>query len=207
LVAGAVSACGISVAEDGPHEVRSRDVAPYSRIKVRGSTEVAVAPGRTRALRLEGGANRIDDLRTWVEGDTLVVEEEDTSGTIDLGGDPARVLARSPRVDAVRIDGSGKVVLRDLRGPRLRTEIHGSGEVRAGGRVDRLRSRVDGSGDLHLAALRADDAAVVMSGSGSADLGATERLDAEIDGSASVSYAGDPAITEDISGSGQIQHR
>jgi hypothetical protein len=202
-----VSACGVSVAEDGKHEVRSRDVAAFSRIEVRGSTEVTVEQGRQAALRLEGGTNRIDDLRTWVEGGTLVVEPEDTSGTIDIGGDPARVVARAPGVEAVRIDGSGKVVLRDLNGPRLATTIEGSGEVRAGGQVERLRSRVDGSGTLRLAALRADDAAVSISGSGSADLGTTERLDAEIDGSANVTYAGDPAITEDVSGSGQISRR
>jgi hypothetical protein len=79
--------------------------------------------------------------------------------------------------------------------------------VRAGGQVERLRSRVDGSGSLRLAALRAGDAAVAISGSGSADLGTTERLHAEIDGSASVSYAGEPVLSEDISGSGRIERR
>jgi hypothetical protein len=202
-----ISACGVSIAEDGPHEVRSRDVAAFSRIEVRGSTEVTVEHGRDRPLRLEGGANRIRDLRTYVEGDTLVIEQEDTSGTIDIGGDPARVVAQVPRVESVRIDGSGEVALRDLTGPRLETSIYGSGEVRADGTVERLRSRVDGSGSLRLAALRADDAAVAISGSGSADIGATDRLDAEIDGSADVTYGGDPAITEDVSGSGRIERR
>jgi hypothetical protein len=203
----AVSACGVSVAEDGKHEVRSRDVAPFSRIELRGSTEVTVGRGRQAALRLEGGTNRVDDLRTWVEDGTLVVEQEDTSGTIDIGGDPARVVARAPGIEAVRIDGSGKVVLRDLHGPRLATTIRGSGEVRAGGQVERLRSRIDGSGTLRLAALQADDAAVAISGSGSADLGTTDRLHAEIDGSANVTYAGEPAITEGVSGSGRIERR
>jgi hypothetical protein len=203
----AVSACGVSVAEDGKHEVRSRDVAPFSRIEVRGSTEVTVEHGRRAALRVEGGTNRVDDLRTWVEGATLVVEQEDTSGTIDIGGDPARVVARVPEVEAVRIDGSAKVVLRDLHGQRFGASIHGSGEVRAGGQVERLRTRVDGSGTLRLAALRAGDAAVAISGSGSTDLGATERLHAQIDGSANVTYAGEPAIVENISGSGRIERR
>jgi Putative auto-transporter adhesin, head GIN domain len=203
----AISACGVSVAEDGKHEVRSRDVAPFSRIEVRGSTEVTVEHGRHAALRLVGGTDRVDDLRTWVEGGTLVVEQEDTSGTIDIGGDRARVVARVPAVEAVRIGGSGKVVLRDLHGPRLATTIQGSGEVRAGGQVERLRSRIDGSGTLRPAALRAGNAAVAISGSGSADLRSTERLHAEIDGSANVTYAGEPAITEDISGSGRIERR
>jgi hypothetical protein len=203
----AVSACGVSVAEDGKHEGRSRDVAPFSRIEVRGSTEVTVGHGRRAALRVEGGTNRVDDLRTWVEGATLVVEQEDTSGTIDIGGDPARVVARAPEVEAVRIDGSAKVVLRDLHGQRFGASIHGSGEVRAGGQVERLRTRVDGSGTLRLAALRAGDAAVAIFGSGSADLGATERLHAQIDGSANVTYAGEPAIVENISGSGRIERR
>lgn len=206
-LAVAVSACGISIAEDGPHEVRSRDVGAFSRIEVRGSTEVTVERGRDRALRLEGGANRIHDLRTDVEGDTLVVAPEDTSGTIDIGGDPVRVVAHVPRVDSVRIDGSGEVELRDVRGSALSASVYGSGEVRADGRVDRLRSRVDGSGDLHFTSLRAEDAAVAISGSGSADLGTTARLDAEVDGSGDVSYAGDPVLTEGVSGSGSVERR
>jgi hypothetical protein len=165
-LAVAVSACGVSIAEDGPHEVRSRDVASFNRIEVRGSTEVTVAHGPHAVLRLEGGANRVHDLHTWVEDGTLVVEQQDTSGTLDLGGDPARVVAQVPRIEAVRIDGSGT---------------------------------------LHLAALRADRAAVAIFGSGSADIGSTGRLDAEIDGSASIFYAGDPVLSEDISGSGRIE--
>ncbi len=207
LLAVAVSACGISVAEDGPHEVRSRKVAAFDRIEVRGSTEVIVDHGARRALRLEGGANRLHDLRTYVEGDTLVVEQEDTSGTIDIGGDPAQVVARAPRVEAVRIDGSGQVELRGVRGARLGASIYGSGEVRAAGRVERLRSRIDGSGSLRTAALEADEAAVTISGSGSAEIGASHRLDAEIDGSGDVSYAGDPAVDEEVSGSGDVEHR
>jgi hypothetical protein len=203
----AISACAVSVAEDGPHEVRTRDVARFTQIEVRGSTDVTVEHGQQRALRLEGGANRIHDLKTFVEGDTLVVEQEDSSGTIDVGGDPARVVARVPRVDAVRIDGSGTVVLRGVHGPRLGATVHGSGEVRADGRVERLRSGVDGSGTLHLAGLGAVEATVAISGSGSADIGTTARLDAEIDGSGSVSYAGSPTITENVSGSGEVARR
>jgi hypothetical protein len=207
LLALSVSACGISIAEDGPHEVGSRHVGRFDRIEVRGSTEVTVARGHARALRVEGGANRVHDLRTYVEGRTLVVEQEDTSGTIDIGGDAAKVVARAPRIDAVRIDGSGKVVLRGLGGPRLGAAIYGSGEVLADGRVGRLLSRIEGSGSLHLAALRADDATVAISGSGSADLGPTEHLDAAIEGSAEVTYAGDPTVAEEISGSGRIERR
>jgi hypothetical protein len=205
LLAVAFSACG--VAEDGSHAVRSRQVTPFSRIEVHGSTEVVVRPGHVGALRVEGGANRIHDLRTRVEGGTLVVEKEDSSGMIDIGNDPARVIATAPRIEAVRIDGSGRVDLHEVRGPRLATAIYGSGEVRAGGQVERLRSRVDGSGSFDFATLRADDTAVAIAGSGSAYLGTTEHLDAEIDGSGEVSYPGDPTVSERISGSGRIQPR
>jgi hypothetical protein len=207
LLALAVSACGVSIAEDGHHVVRSRAVAPFQRIEVHGSTEVTVERGAGRALRVEGGVNRVHDLRTRVEGATLVVEEADSSGTIDLGGDPARVLVRTPRLEAVRIDGSGAIEARGLRGPSLDVSINGSGDVRADGRIGRLRSLIDGSGSLHLAALRTDRAAVTVSGSGAADLGASRRLDAQVAGSGDVSYAGDPEVSEEVDGSGQVERR
>jgi putative autotransporter adhesin-like protein len=204
-LACAISACG--VAQDGPHEVRSRQVGQFSRIEVHGSTEVAVRPGRGDAVRVEGGTNRVNDLTTRIEGRTLVVEMADSSATIDLGDDPARVVAEAPRIEAVRIDGSGRVDLDGMRGPRLGAAIYGSGEVRARGQVERLSSRIDGSGALAFASLRADQAAVDIAGKGAAELGATDRLDAEIHSSGSVTYAGHPTVSEEISGSGRIQPR
>lgn len=205
LEACAVWASGFSVARDGRYETRWRTVAPFRRIELHGSTKVTVQPGRTWKLRLEGGANRIAGLTTRVQGDALVIRSEDSSATIDVGNDPVRVLATAPAVKEVRVDGSGTAALRHLRGSGLAASIHGSGTVSADGRITRLRAWVDGSGILALGSLDVDDATVVMSGSGAASVRVSDRLGAEIHGSATVDYTGAPEVAEHISGSGRIE--
>jgi hypothetical protein len=48
------SGCGISKSRDGPHQVRSRSVAPFSEIELHGSTGVTVHSGWRETLEVEG---------------------------------------------------------------------------------------------------------------------------------------------------------
>ena len=51
----------------------------------------------------------------------------------------------------------------------------------------------------------AADARVELSGSGDADVHASERLDAEVSGAGDLAYRGEPRLHEDVSGAGEIE--
>ena len=72
------------------------------------------------------------------------------------------------------------------------------------GRTGDLDVEVEGSGSADLADLRAHEARVAVRGSGDADVRAEERLDADVDGSGSIRYHGDPEVTERVDGSGDL---
>jgi Putative auto-transporter adhesin, head GIN domain len=180
------SGCGISVSRDGPHRVRSRNVAPFSEIEVHGSTEVTVRTGPRESLEVEGGADRIAELTTTVRDGALSVERDDSSATMTS----TTILRRSP-----------SSVFTARASPRRSMARAKSGRQ---GQVRRLRSQIDGSGNLDLGALQVEAGKVEISGSGSAQVDPDRRLDADIDGSGEVDYLGHPTVSESISGSGRV---
>lgn len=205
LVAGVVaSGCGVHVETDGPHTVQTRPIGGFDSVELHGSTDVAVRRGSSRTLTVEGGRHRVDDVITRVRGSTLVVQQRNSSGTIELGGDDVTVTVWTPKLDAARIDGSADLSLPRLDGGSLRLLTNGSGDIDAGGRLDRLDADVDGSGDLGLGDVVAQSAAISVSGSGDADIHAVRSLDATVHGSGDVSYTGHPQLTCEVSGSGSV---
>ena len=135
-----------------------------------------------------------------MRGDTLEVSF-DHSG---WGGDNVVVEAAVPELTGVVVDGSGNVEADGIDGGELDVVSDGSGDVRLEGTVERLAVDVDGSGDADLAGLDAREAHVFVGGSGEADVSAVERLAVEVDGSGDVRYHGDPAVTQQIDGSGEL---
>lgn len=204
VLALSISACGITFADDGPYTQQNRDVGSFDRIEVHGSTEVVVRPGPTGVLTIKGGRNRVRELVTRVESGTLMVEEPDSDGVLDLDGGHVTLVVRARSLESARVDGSGDLTIAQVRGERLAVEVNGSGDLRAAGRVVALDAEVDGSGDLDLGDLAADSASVDVSGSGDADVAARHRLDVVLHGSGNVNYSGDPLLTEDVDGSGSV---
>lgn len=92
----------------------------------------------------------------------------------------------------VRFDHSGlggRNVVVEASVPSLDgISLSGSGDVDADGRTNRLAIDLDGSGDADVADLVA------------------RRLDLEIDGSGDIKYAGNPQITRNDDGSGDVEH-
>lgn len=210
LVAAAalIAACGcggINVVDAGPHVVRTRPVAAFQRIEVHGSTNVIVhRGGNARTLTVSGGKERVADVRTRVEGGTLIVTRHDESATVDLGDADVTVRVSAPSLAGVRVDGSGDVLLPELAGGPLDIQLNGSADVRGAGQLDDLDAGVDGSGSLDMGDVIARDATVDISGSGDADVHAERTLEARVHGSGDVHYRGDPKLTREVEGSGSV---
>lgn len=105
----------------------------------------------------------------------------------------------------VTIDGSGAVEVDDVVAGATVVRVDGSGAVTLDGSTDTLDVAIPGSGDVRLSGLEARDAVVRIDGSGEAEVHATGTLDAAIGGSGRIAYSGDPDVTRDIDGSGEIE--
>ena len=87
----------------------------------------------------------------------------------------------------------------------LESDISGSGDMKLSGHADNSTVSVVGSGDFTAHGLTTMSTTVHVSGSGDADINASDKLDASVVGSGDVNYSGHPKnIHKSKSGSGDI---
>lgn len=92
-----------------------------------------------------------------------------------------------------------------LSGGDFSAEILGSGDLEASGEAGELMLLIEGSGDAQLQNLKAQTARVRVDGSGGAHLDVARKLDATVDGSGSIRYRGQPALSRRVHGTGEIE--
>ena len=206
----------------------TRPVGAFRRLSLDVPGTVTMTQGPASPLKLRTDDNLIDNVVTRVngDGDTLVIEADDSSCCIDPT--ELEVQVASDDIDGLVIDGSGDIV---LRGPALARDlslaIDGSGSITAdaisadqvsldiGGsgdmdlRVDAavLRSSIGGSGSLRLAG-SASEHSIEIDGSGDVDAAAlaTSTTRVDISGSGDCSVAADDVLDVSIDGSGDVSY-
>jgi hypothetical protein len=175
---------------DVPARVHFR-TAPQWHLTIRGrerTIERLVVSHGTIRVRSE---HHLFGLFDFSFGDDL------GSVDIDLSG---------PQLRRITVNGSGKLLLSDLRQERLSVAIRGSGSVTGDGTVTDLDLRIEGSGHLHLAQLRAQDAHVSIAGSGTVAIAPTRSVSVRIEGSGRVRLHSRPSeVSSHVFGSGVIE--
>jgi hypothetical protein len=194
LGGNAVTGSGKRVSEDRP-------VPAFHGVEFGGSGSVNVAVGGPQKVTVEIDDNLLSRVTTTVEGGVLHIG---TKGRFrsDKG---LRVTVQVPSLDSIDMSGSGSARIAGLHGGKLDAALSGSGKIDASGTVERVHLDISGSGEADLSSLKSRDAAVTISGSGSARVDATDSLKADISGSGSVNYTGNPKnVDKSISGSGRV---
>lgn len=103
------------------------------------------------------------------------------------------------------VSGSGKVQMNVAINDLADFGVSGSGKIYASGSASRVKTSISGSGKVLAADLQANSCEVRISGSGDVEINVKEALDANISGSGSVSYRGNPSkVNSHASGSGRI---
>ena len=104
----------------------------------------------------------------------------------------------------VSVTGSGDVVL-DLTSTTIDAKITGSGDMTLSGTVKDLEVKLSGSGDFKGSALKAENTQAYVSGSGDAEVYASNNLKARVNGSGNIDYSGNPKTNDTkVLGSGSI---
>ena len=166
-------------------------------VAVSGSGDV-VGQSRIRTNDLKLNVSGSGALSLDVEANCDVEADVSGSGDINLKG----------RFHAFESDvsGSGKVALSATIDGLADFGISGSGKVAASGSADRVSAQISGSGKVLAANLETNSCEVRISGSGDVEINVKEELDANISGSGSVSYRGNPKkLNSHASGSGKVR--
>lgn len=84
--------------------------------------------------------------------------------------------------------------------------ISGSGKIEASGTAQAIKATISGSGRVYASNFEVDKCTVRISGSGDVEINVKSELDANISGSGTVSYKGNPNhVNGHSSGSGKVR--
>lgn len=197
----------------------TRDLGTFHSVELNTFATVMVTQGTPGPVEIEAEDNLMPLLRTQVSDGVLVIDHDavcvrnTTPVVVRVTMDEVKSLAVSgsgsvqgedgivaDRLETA-VSGSGALDL-DVNVTALESVISGSGETRFSGMADEHNVVITGSGTVKGFDLVTDRTNLVISGSGRAEVLATETLDVQITGSGRVTYRGDPAVTQVITGSG-----
>lgn len=149
-----------------------------------------------------------DDLDLHVSGSGSLSLEVDARGDVEAdvsGSGNIDLKGRCESFDS-DVSGSGKVRLAAAIDSRATFGVSGSGRIEASGSADNVKTSISGSGRVLAADLETNRCEVRISGSGGVEINVKNELDANISGSGSVSYRGNPSkVNSHASGSGKVR--
>jgi hypothetical protein len=102
--------------------------------------------------------------------------------------------------------GTADVTVSDLAVPELTAKLRGSGVLEIAGEVERQNITIFDTSIYQASELQSKRASVEVSGAGDATLRVQETLDIGLSGSGNVYYYGEPAVEQDVTGSGTVEH-
>ncbi|HEY1164327.1 MAG TPA: head GIN domain-containing protein [Chitinophaga sp.] len=201
-----------------------RSVEAFKELSVRGSMDVYLTQGPSKAAVIEAEDNLIPLIEFEREGDKLIVREK--RHTNIHATKPIRVYLTTPELENVGLAGSGNIKLENkfsndshmkvsvsgsgnfsgaINSPEVDANIAGSGNITVEGESRNLDVDIAGSGNFKGQQLLSEKAEVSIAGSGDANVHASVSLDAKIAGSGDVHYKGNPQINSKVAGSGSVR--
>ena len=180
---------------------QTRNVGDFHAVRTMGSENVEVRFGPKASVVISADDNVLPLLGTRVVDGTLKLESRGSYRTRN----PIRVWITTPKLDEFTSMGSGNVVIHDVNNPHLKLTLQGSGGMQANGRTAVLDLALMGSGRARLADLWATDVSAGVFGSGEAIVRAAGKLDAQMFGSGTLRYVGNPkSMRSSHFGSGRV---
>ena len=149
-----------------------------------------------------------DNLDLNVSGSGTLKVDIDARGDVeaDVSGSGDLELKGKCRTFDSDVSGSGSVKIDAAIAERADFGVSGSGKIYASGTSESVKTSISGSGKVLAANLETNRCEVRISGSGDVEINVKNELDANISGSGSISYKGNPSkVNSHASGSGSVR--
>lgn len=215
---------GERIKGNGNLKTEQRSAANFTNVTSFGEFDVYLSQGSAYSVRIEAEENLIPYIETLVDGDVLKIRTKEgywLKNTTDL-----KVFVTAPAYSKVRTSGSGDIysdgklnntsaielevsgsgdMKVQVNAPEVRADLQGSGNINLSGETRSFTSTILGSGDIKASDLKSEDVQVKITGSGSADVHASVKLNVGITGSGDVRYHGNPQTSLNTTGSGSVR--
>ena len=223
FILGIIGLLTISIQADA--QKQKRQAEGFDKVSLGVGADLYLRQANQFNLELEGDSDDLEDISTEVRRGELVIKLKDNRGW-SFSRDRINIYVSMPEVSSISLGGSGKIIGENtiesddlslsvsgsgsinlqVEADEMMQKISGSGDIRVSGKADRVDVSISGSGELEALDLEVDKYSIRISGSGKCKIFAGDILEANISGSGSVYYKGDPdKIISNVSGSGKVK--
>lgn len=207
-------------------EIQDRKLSGFHVVASTGSFDVVLKQGSSESVKVEADAEVINEIITEVRNGTLTIRSKNTRNWSNIWNNrKITIYVIAKDLNSVVLSGSGdlrmenqfntnKLELRlsgsgDFKGAvnvkTLEASLSGSGDFSISGKADESTVSISGSGDYRGGDLMTKSTAIRVSGSGDANIYASEKVEASVSGSGDVHYGGHPkSVSKVAHGSGDI---
>jgi len=188
----------------GHVETEIRNVADFKSIEIAGNFVVDIEIEDAYYLEVKADDNLMDYITTRVRGENLII---DTKKNLNPRKD-IKIKIKTPHLEMIESSGANEIWASGINEDYLEIILSGAGSIDLRGDVEKLQIGLSGAGNVNARKLYAKNTRISISGAASADVYASESIDAEVSGVGSIDFYGDPAdVRTDISGVGSINRK
>lgn len=215
----------LTIASPSPAATRNFGITSFEKVRVDGPFKVTLATGVAPFARAVGSAAALDRVSVDVQGDTLVVHQNDSWGGYPgqtVG--PVEVVLGTHDLSAAWLNGSGALSIDRVKGLSFNLSVQGSGitqigqtnvdqlnvsivgtaSARLAGQAAKITAVVRGISSMDAAGLATKDATLGLDGSGTIAANVSDSVTVDAKGPATVKLTGKPACTLRVSGSAEV---
>ena len=181
----------------------ARDVSGFNEVELKGVGNLSLEQTGSESLTVEAEEDVLPKIRTEVENKRLIISPK--RNTSINTNKPINYKLTVKDLNTLEVSGSGNVEAKDINTDELAVTIGGAGDVEIRGSADSQEVEISGSGEYKAGDLESKEATIDVRGSGLATVNVSDELDAEVSGSGSVEYIGDPTVQQEVSGAGEVR--
>lgn len=217
LLAVVLAGCQVisegTIRGSGNVEIETREVGDFARVSVCCGMQLVFTQADETSLAIEAEDNLLPRIDDRMNGDTLVIEFDQSSSTSFSyqATRPVRVIVSGPTIHGFRVSGSGRV-----EAGNLSTEADFDLELSGGSQgvlqnlsAGTLTAELSGGSSLEMDELRAGQVTLDFSGGSRGQLATLsgDRLAVGLSGNSRLSVAGGEVATQrlDLSGGSEYQ--
>ena len=200
----AVSAAGCGSSDPcvngaGPIVSQTLDLTTLTGFDFQVGGQVTAIAGETQQVMVRGEENVIDLLnRDVVNGIWDIGFTECVQNISEF-----RVEVTVPELDYVELSGAGTINA-ETEASNIDAILSGAGTVTLTGQTTSQQTTLSGSGTIEAFDLATEETSVLLTGQGTVNVTANERLNVDLVGAGAVFYKGDPEKNVRITGAGSV---
>lgn len=203
----------------------NESLSPFTEIDVEAAGPIFLVQGDTHTIQIDGPKSIVEDITFEVRNGVLLIKHsgtiwdwitdrdyptititfENLTRFVFQGG--SELVANDLQTDSlfINMQGGASLDMMNLNVRTLEMVVEGGTDIEITGVADAQKLDFSGGTNYKAEDLRSASISLHIEGAVSATVWATEALDLDLSGAYDVKYYGNPSLTQDIQGVGNVQ--